>query len=68
MGQYNSKQGFKILETTNKKNDKYYFVGNTTTIPRKYYPTPPSIFYDAKTGKPIKNKENEEILKNWLLV
>ena len=61
MGQYNSKQDFKILETTNKKN----FVGNTN---RKYYPTPPSIFYDAKTGKPIKNKENEEILKNWLLV
>ena len=37
MGQYNSTYDFEIQESSNKKNDNYYFKGNTTTIPLKFY-------------------------------
>jgi hypothetical protein len=41
MGQYNSTQDFKIEESTNQKNDKYYFHKQSITkIPLKFYRKP----------------------------
>lgn len=61
MGQYNSTYDFEIEESSNKKNDKYYFKGNTTTIPLKFYR------YNYDWGLYVENN-SDEIFKTYLLL
>jgi hypothetical protein len=62
MGQYNSTYDFVIEESSNKKNDKYYFNGNTTTIPLKFYK------YNYDWGLYMNTDSNEDIFKTYLLL
>jgi len=69
MGQYNSRQDFTIEESSNHKNNDYYFnKQKMTKIPQKFYPTPPSIYWDAFTGLPKKELSDEEIFKTYLFL
>jgi len=61
MGQYNSTYDFEIEESSNKKNDKYYFKGTTTTIPLKFYR------YNYDWGLYMENN-NDDIFKTYLLL
>lgn len=61
MGQYNSTYDFEIEESSNKKNDNYYFKGTTTTIPLKFYR------YNYDWGLYIENN-NDDIFKTYLLL
>ena len=61
MGQYNSTYDFEIEESSNKKNDRYYFKGNTTTIPLKFYR------YNYEWGNYVENN-SDEIFTSYLLL
>ena len=61
MGQYNSTYDFEIEESSNKKNDRYYFKGNTTTIPLKFYR------YNYEWGYYVENN-SDDIFSTYLLL